>query len=113
LTPEQEHQALSWRLIEWKVAYYAGQHVHKSRKVALTVSDDTYDAHELRYLTLCRELQQPNTLVHKSYPGFSDIDTSEAMMELDYERPSVKLVIWKLQQKLTQPKRKSTCATSR
>jgi hypothetical protein len=89
-------------MIEWKIAYYAGQHVHKTRKAELQIADDTYDAYEQRYLTLCRELNVPNTLVHKSYPGFDDIDMSQAMMELDYERPSVQLAIWKLQK----PKRK-------
>lgn len=101
-TKQLEHAALSWRLIEYKVAYYAGQHVHKSRKADCDVSDDTFDAYEKRYLTLCRELGEPNTLVHKRYPGFEDLDGLGAMMEVDYSRPSVQLVISKLQT----PKRK-------
>lgn len=103
---EAEFNALSWKIIEWKVAYYAGQHVHKSRKADYEIDDHTYDAHEQRYLTLCRELRQPNTLVHKSYPGFADIDMSGAMMELDYSRPSVCLVIVKLQTPKRKPRRK-------
>lgn len=88
--------ALSWRLIEWKLMYYKPEAVHRSRRKALTISDDDYDAAEQEYLHLCRQLKQPNTLVHKVYPGFDDVGTKYAMMEIDVARPSVQLVMKKL-----------------
>ena len=96
MNDEQEHTALSWRLIEWKVAYYKPEKVHKTRRKDYEVSDDEYDAAEVRYLTLCRKLKQPNTIVHKGWPGFEDLDAAQAMMEVDETRPSVQLVMAKL-----------------
>lgn len=95
-TSEQEFVALSWRLIEWKVAYYKPEAVHSSRYGDYTVSDDAYDAAEVRYLTLCRELGKPNTIVHKGWPGFEDLIGPHTMMEVDTSRPSVQLVMAKL-----------------
>jgi hypothetical protein len=101
---EQEFIALSWRLIEWKVAYYKGDLVNPARRADYEVSDDEYDAAEVRYLTLCRKLNRRNTIVHKGWPGFEDVGTEHAMMEVDESRPSVRLVI----AKLSSPKRKGT-----
>lgn len=70
--------------------------VAESRRPDYVIDDDTYDAHELRYLTLCRKLGRPNSVVHKTYPGFEDVDYSTAMMEVDVTRPSVQLVMAKL-----------------
>lgn len=92
----EEFVALSWRLIEWKVAYYKGDLVNPARRKDYEVSDDEYDAAEVRYLTLCRELMMPNTIVHKAWPGFNDVGYEHAMMEVDESRPSVQLVISKL-----------------
>jgi hypothetical protein len=92
---EDEFVALCWKLIEWKVAYYRPEFVHRSRRKELVIDDETYDAHEQRYLTLCRELGKPNTIVHKGYPGFDDIE-GPGMMEVDMTRPSVQLVLRKL-----------------
>lgn len=103
---QEEHTRLSWRLIEWKVAYYRPESVHFSRRKDYEVSDDDYDAAEVRYLTLCRKLGLPNTLVHKGWPGFEDMYGTHGtypggkpmrpMMEVDEDRPSVKLVMAKL-----------------
>jgi hypothetical protein len=102
---------LSWQLIEWKVAYYLPDRVHPSRRKDYTVSDEHYDACEQRYLTLCRKLYPIdgtlNTIVHKSYPGFSDV-AGDGMMEVDESRPSVKIVL----AKLGSPKRKRPGAIS-
>lgn len=93
---DEEHRRLGWWLIERKVAYYMPEAVHSSRTGDYTVSDDEYDAAEVRYLTLCRKLNQPNTIVHKGWPGFEDLDSDRAMMEVDVTRPSVQLVMAKL-----------------
>ena len=87
---------LSWALIEYKAMYYQPNLVHESRHDDLTIDDDTYDRLERRYLELCLELGRPNTVVHKSYPGFEAVDMSAAMMEIDQTRPSVQLVLRKL-----------------
>jgi hypothetical protein len=87
---------LTWRIIEWKVAYYRPEAVHESRRADLVITDEAYDAAELRYLTLCRLLGRWNTLVHKDYPGFEDVPSHNAMQEVDERRPSVQLVMSKL-----------------
>lgn len=91
-----ELAALSWKLIEWKLAYYKPEAIHPTRKKALTIDDDTYDAHERRYLWLVRQLGLPNTLVHKGYPEFPPMPYDNPMMEVDEERPSVQLVMKKM-----------------
>lgn len=93
---EEEHVRLSWKLIEWKIAYYMPEKVHSSRIDDLTVDDDYYDHKERRYLTLCRRLDLANTIVHKRHPGYRDVGTKHAMIEVDKDRPSVKLALWKL-----------------
>ena len=92
---ETEFTKLGWWLIERKVAYYKPECVHEGWYGKYECSDDDYDAAEQRYLTLCRELGHPNTIVHKKYPGFEDVP-GEGMMEVDMDRPSVKLVVRKL-----------------
>jgi hypothetical protein len=115
---EQEFTALGWRLIEWKVAYYKPEYVHSSRFKDYDVTDEVYDAAEVRYLTLVRILREQraadpffadcphplvtNTIVHKKWPGFDDVGYEHAMMEVDMTRPSVQLVV----SKLSSPKRK-------
>jgi hypothetical protein len=93
---DQEHTALGWRLIEWKVAYYKPEVIHSSRLGDYEVSDEVYDAAEVRYLTLCRKLGLSNTVVHKGWPGFEDLVGPHTMMEVDETRPSVQLVMAKL-----------------
>jgi hypothetical protein len=107
---EKEFCELGWRLIELKVAYYKPECVHISWKQKVTVSDDDYDAMELRYLELCMKLRakhskenpgsQPyplNTNVHKGWPGYEELcNEDHAMMEVDETRPSVQLVMHKL-----------------
>lgn len=79
--------------------YYYPERVHKDFHNELDISDSDYDNFELKYLKLCKELNQPNTLVHKHYPEFSDI-SENGMLEIDFSRSSVQLV----ERKLTQPK---------
>lgn len=99
---EKEHTALSWWIIERKVAYYKPEHVHPSHGDTYTTSDDEYDAAEVRYLELCRKLKLPNSVVHKPWTGFEELVTEHSMMEVDETRPSVQLVI----KKLSSPKRR-------
>jgi hypothetical protein len=85
MTEGEEHARLSWKLIEWKVAYYRPDSVHPSRLKDYEVSDDDYGAAEVRYLTLCRKLGLCNSLVHKGWPGFV-----EDMYEARYSYPGGK-----------------------
>lgn len=92
---DKEHTRLGWWLIERKVAYYKPEALHTTRMHDYVVSDDEYDAAEVRYLELCRKLGLPNTIVHKGWPGFEDVE-DRSMMEIDATRPSVQLVLKKL-----------------
>lgn len=106
---EQEHTALSWWLIECKVAYYLPDKVHPSRAADYEVLDCEYDLAEIRYLELCRELGCCNSIVHKAYPGFRDMTRKPhtPMLEVDLRRPSVQLVLAKLgSAKLSKAKKK-------
>lgn len=91
-----EHVTLGWKIIAWKVAYYAPERVHPTRRKDYEIDDEAYDKAEVRYLELCRALGLPNTVVHKGWPGYEDLVTEQTMVELDYERPSVRLVLSKL-----------------
>jgi hypothetical protein len=87
---------LGWKLIEYKVAYYLPDRVHYTRRGDYTIPDEQYDELEREYLTLCRKLGVRNSVVHKGHPGFEDIGTEHAMMEVDEDRSSVQLVLSKL-----------------
>lgn len=109
---EEEFCALGWKLIEWKVAYYKPEFVHSSRFKDYDVTDEVYDAAEVRYLSLIRLLREANgtpdypinTIVHKGWPWFEDLcNEGHAMMEVDMTRPSVQLVA----RKLSSPKAKA------
>ncbi len=93
---DKEYTPLTWKIIEWKVAYYRPDLVHRSRVNDYTISDDEYDKSEIRYLELTRLLGFRNYLVHKGYPGFEDLGIEYAMFEIDESRPSIQLVINKL-----------------
>lgn len=90
----QRFAQLSWKLIEWKLAYYRPELLKPDSLEKLTIPDDTYDAAELEYLELCDILGNPNTLVHKEYPAFRHIKGTP-MMEVDLTRYSVQLVLAK------------------
>lgn len=94
----EEFIALSWKIIEWKVAYYMPEAVHPSRRKDYEVSNETYDEAEVRYLSLCRSLGKHNSVVHKGWPGFEDLlePPHDPMTEVDPERYSVRLVLAKL-----------------
>jgi hypothetical protein len=92
----QRYIDLGWKIIEWKLMYYQPERVHESRRAALTIPDEEYDEAEREYLKLCLKLKLPNTVVHKTYPGFEKVDHSLAMMEIDLRRPSVQLAARKL-----------------
>lgn len=89
---ESRHVYLSWKIIKHKLLYY--QPSSKYKKKFKPISDDEYDALEKEYLLLCKELGKPNTVVHKDYAGL-EVE-GDGMMEVDLNRPSVKLVLDKL-----------------
>lgn len=90
---KKEWVKLCWDLLEAKIIYYRfPQHC--------TLPDSKYDEMEIEYLKGCREFKQANTLVHKGYPGFEDIE-DKSMMEIDESRESVKTAITKIKQKLS------------
>ena len=96
MTPTEIHAAISWQLLEYKIMYYREDQVHHSHHAALVITDASYDALEVKYLMLCRELDLPNTLVHKGYPGLEDLVDDGSMFEVDEDRPSVQLAMDKL-----------------
>jgi len=78
---------LSWGIIEYKMFYYYSHEVDSSWHKVLHVPDWKYDAFEDEYVELCKTLGKENTVVHKVGNG---------MMEVDFTRPSCKLVLSKL-----------------
>lgn len=85
---EKRFVKLSWELIEHKMRYYYFDYS--------IISDVEYDKLEQEYLQLCLDLKQPNTVVHKIYPGFEAVEGT-GMMEIDMSRPSVMFVWNKIQ----------------
>jgi len=84
---------LTYRIIECKIMYYYPDLIKEGYHPGLEISDDDYDAMEIEYLKLCKELGQKNTLVHKRYPGL-EVD-GPGMFEVDFTRPIVHLVMRK------------------
>lgn len=90
---EKEFAQLSWRMIEWRLAYYYPDLLKSEYLTEFTIEDLEYDRHEQRYLELCRLTGSANYHVHKNCPA--DIE-DRSVMEIDLERPSVKLVLSKI-----------------
>lgn len=65
--------------------YYAPEKVHKSRRAALTISDQVYDGLEKEYMDLAKKLNESTRLVTDTV-GFP------------FNRPCAKLVVEKLSQ---------------
>lgn len=96
LSPDHKrHIELGWKIIEWKVAYYKPEAVHKTRQADCELHDDLYDQYEQEYLRLCLKLGRDNTVVHKSYESIGEVP-GDGMFEIEEARPSVKLVLAKL-----------------
>lgn len=85
---------LSYHIIEYKITYYRPELIAEGYRDQLTISDDAYDALEMEYLRLCRDLKYPNTLVHKEYAGIEGYK-GDGMMEVDFTKPAVHLVLRK------------------
>lgn len=83
----KEHVELSWRIIEAKIMYYQPGELGEAFVQKYMPTDADFDAMEQRYLELCDKLNLPNTVSHKDGNG---------MMEVDWDRPSVKLAHSKL-----------------
>jgi len=80
---------------------------HSSWRGLPRISDTEYDLMEQEYLQLCKELGEVNSLVHKIYPAYENMDYSNAMFEVNMSRPSVKMAWDKLHTKYsTNGKRK-------
>lgn len=92
----QRYIALAYMIIEYKIMYYYPELIREGFRPGLTISDDEYDKLEIEYLSLCKKLGLPNTVVHKCYPGLDEetIDWRE-MFEVDFTRPVVHLVMRK------------------
>lgn len=86
---------LGWSLIEYKLVYYYPDLINPDMLRKYTISDLEYDALEIEYLHLCKKLKYPNRHVHKSYSGFEDVE-DQSQFEIDFDRPSVQLVLSKL-----------------
>lgn len=84
---------LTYQLIEYKIMYYYPELIKEGYHPGLEISDDAYDALEVEYLKLCKELGQKNTVVHKSYSGLK-VD-GPGMFEVDFTRPVVHLIMRK------------------
>lgn len=98
----KEFARLSWKILEAKIMYYQPPvELHEYVEKHMP-SDEVYDDMEIRYLTLCKELNKPNTLVHKHYHGL-EVD-GNGMMEVDWSRPSCSAALEKLYIKAGIPK---------
>lgn len=86
---KKEFTNLSWELLEAKVRYE-----YIDGEVSTSMTDSEYDAKSIEYLTACRALKMPNTIIHKSHPGFDDIDL--APIGIDLTKPSVDLILNKI-----------------
>ncbi len=101
-----DYNSLIWKIIEAKILYYQPDVEWKGGFVDSKMPTDAeYDMLEQSYLTLCRELEEENTLVHKTYPGFEDV-VGDGMMEIDWDDPDVKEVYEALSEEHREHKRK-------
>ena len=89
----KRHAQLSWQLMEAKICYYGYFYVGQQS----LLTDSQYDELSMEYLGLCRDLGRPNTVIHKSHPGFDDIELAE--IKPDPNKPSIRLILRKLAQK--------------
>ncbi len=88
---------LTYMIIEHKIMYYNAELIAPGYRPGLEIDDHSYDALEKEYLRLCLKLKYPNTIVHH---GYADINNGEdvpgdGMMEVDYTRPVVHLILRK------------------
>lgn len=72
---QQRFIDISWKLIEAKILYY-------KFPCCVILSDSEYDSLEKEYLTLCKELKEPNTV--------------QSMVGVDMSKPSVQTALVKL-----------------
>lgn len=93
------HVFLSWKIIEHKLMYYYPDKVAPEHHETLVISDESYDLLEKEYLSLCCALDLPNTVVHKGNSNTpvngEMVPKGDGMMEVDFSRPSVQLVLKK------------------
>ncbi len=88
----KRHAALCWSLIRHKIVYYYPELVAEKYQQKYSITDDEYDKLEKEYLTLCLRLGLENTVAHKTYPDIGEVP-GKGMMEVDFSRPSVTLVM--------------------
>lgn len=91
---------LGWKIIEYKLFYYYLEMIHEDWHLELTINDDLYDDLERKYLRLTYALKLVNYDVHKIHFNWQTEEFQEyAMFEVDFTRPSVNLVLSKLEKK--------------
>ena len=102
-----QYNDLIWKIIEAKILYYQPDaDWTEGFADGKMPTDAQYDELEKQYLTLCRELGEENSLVHKGYPGFEDIP-GDGMMEIDWEDPDVQEIYQALTEEYREWKRKN------
>jgi hypothetical protein len=77
---KDRYNYLRWKLLEYKLMYYAPEKVHSSRHKELTILDVEYDSYEQEMLALDKDLGYNNGKV----------------LEFPYDKPSGRLVMDKL-----------------
>lgn len=96
----KKHARLGWRILECKLMYYHSVFVDKKYHKKLEISDAEFDALSREYLTLCLDNGFENSVCHEnaglriSEDKWNEI-TKINTMEVDFNRPSVKLIILK------------------
>lgn len=93
----EEFQTVRRLLACYKITYYRPELLPPKIVNILTVPDSQYDSMEIRYLQLCEQLGESNTLSHQPQEGFSDRINGTGMMEIDEDHPDVKdAIAWAL-----------------
>lgn len=79
----REFVKLSWKILEWKFAYYHPTLIKdaKTRKKYM-IPDTEYDQHEAAYRKLAEKLQEK--------------PTASEMVDFDFDRPACQLVVRRL-----------------
>ena len=95
---------IGWDLIKYKLAYYYPDMISEEFLGELTIPDSEYDSLEKEYISLCRELKERNTIVHKD----QDDELGTGMFEVDFNRPCVHLVLSKYGRKDIRDQLKNT-----
>lgn len=86
---------LAWQLIEYKIAYYYPELIRPDLLKGLQVPDSHFDQLTEDYLKLCIKLGIPNTVCHSGPENLMRQVSGDGMMEVDFTRPCVHLIMRK------------------